>query len=89
MPKMRRDYIQKRTTIGISLKSMVLLKTPSGEDLTPKVNAKMAEFKGMFASVIIGSKSFEDFDKYIEQYKKEIGNDMTEAANRLYLKQWQ
>ncbi|MBO9609989.1 MAG: extracellular solute-binding protein [Paenibacillaceae bacterium] len=65
------------------------LVTPSGEDLTARAKTKLEEYKQLFAQVAIGTKSLDDFDKYIEQYKKEIGNDMTEAANRLYLKQWQ
>ncbi|KRF18427.1 hypothetical protein [Paenibacillus sp. Soil787] len=62
--------------------------SPSGENLDTKGTAKLEEYKRMFAEVVIGTKSLEDFDKFIEQYKKEVGIDMTEAANRLYLKQW-
>ena len=60
----------------------------SGENLDTKGKAKFEEYNRMFAEVVIGTKTLADFDKFIEQYKKEIGNDMTEAANRLYLKQW-
>ena len=64
------------------------LLSPSGENLDTKGKTKFEEYNRMFAEVVIGTKTLGDFDKFIEQYKKEIGNDMTEAANRLYLKQW-
>lgn len=65
------------------------LLSPSGENLDAKGKTKYEEWNQIFAEVIIGSKTLDDFDKFIEKYKKEVGNDMTEAANRLYLKQWQ
>ncbi|WP_054023588.1 hypothetical protein [Bacillus sp. FJAT-28004] len=62
------------------------LTSPSGENLDVKGKTKYEEWHRMFAEVIIGSKSLADFDKFIEQWKKEWGNEATEAANRLYLK---
>jgi|GEM_PF-3845415 len=66
-----------------------VLTSPSGENLDVKGKAKSEEWGTVFASVIIGNKSLEDFDNFIAAWKKEVGDEMTEAANRLYLEQWQ
>lgn len=65
------------------------LTTPSGENLDAKGKTKLEEWYRTFAEVVTGRQTLEDFDKFIASYKKEVGDDMTEAANRLYLKQWQ
>lgn len=64
------------------------LTSPSGENLDTKGQGKYEEWRRMFAEVVIGTKALADFDNFIEQWKKEWGNEATEAANRLYLKQW-
>jgi putative aldouronate transport system substrate-binding protein len=65
------------------------LTSPSGEDLTVKGKAKNDEWMGVLAQVVTGKMTISDFDKFIETWKKEVGDEQTEAANRLYLKQWQ
>ncbi|KRF18434.1 hypothetical protein [Paenibacillus sp. Soil787] len=78
-------YSRENTDWAISWVSGPLI-SQSGENLDVKRKAKYDEWGGMFAQVIIGSKTLNDFDKFIGQWKQEWGNDATEAANRLYLK---
>ncbi|MDF2924635.1 MAG: ABC-type sugar transport system periplasmic component-like protein [Paenibacillaceae bacterium] len=65
------------------------LTSPSNENLDVRGKTKKEEWGRVFAEVVIGKRSLEDFDKFIAEWKKEVGNEQTEAANRLYLKQWQ
>jgi putative aldouronate transport system substrate-binding protein len=65
------------------------LTSASGENLSVKGSAKQTEWYGVIAQVVCGKMSMADYDKFIENWKKEVGNDQTEAANRLFLKQWQ
>ena len=62
--------------------------SPSGEDLSVKGKAKSDQWNSIFSEVVVGRKSLEDYDKFIAEWKKEVGDDQTEAMNRLYLKDW-
>lgn len=62
--------------------------SPSGEDLTIKGKALFDQWLSLYTQVIIGKKTLEDYDAFIDQWKKQVGNDLTEAVNRLYLKDW-
>ena len=62
--------------------------SPSGEDLTIKGKALFDQWLSLYTQVIIGKKTLEDYDAFIDQWKKQVGNDLTEAVNRLYLQDW-
>lgn len=64
------------------------LTSTSGEDLSVKGKPKYDEWMGVLAQVVVGKMTIADFDEFIETWKKEVGNEQTEAANRLFLKQW-
>ena len=64
------------------------LLTDSGEDLAIRGKVKQDEFMRMFNQVIVGEKTPDDYMKFIAEWKKEIGNEMTTVANKLYLQQW-
>lgn len=64
------------------------LVSPSGENLDTKNQAYQTQWNTMFTAVIVGQSTIEDFDAFIEEWKKDVGNDMVEAANANYLDQW-
>ena len=60
----------------------------SGEDLVVKGKTKYDQWATMFTEIVIGRKTLEDYDKFIAEWKKEVGDEMTEVANKTYLKDW-
>jgi ABC-type glycerol-3-phosphate transport system substrate-binding protein len=64
------------------------LVSSSGEQLDPLGRNKVTQWDSMFVGVVTGTKTLEDYDKFIVEWKNEILDKQTEAANRLYLDQW-
>lgn len=62
--------------------------SPSGEDLNVMNKAMFDQWMTLYTQIIAGKKSLEDYDAFVVQWKKQGGDDMTEAVNRLYLKDW-
>lgn len=62
--------------------------SPSGEDLNVKNKAMFDQWMTLYTEIIADRKSLEDYDAFVEQWKKQGGNEMTEAVNRLYLQDW-
>ncbi|QAY66974.1 extracellular solute-binding protein [Paenibacillus protaetiae] len=62
------------------------IKSESGENLDVKNQTYLTQWNTMFTSVIVGTKKIEDFDKFIADWKKQIGDELVNNANRLYNK---
>ncbi|OPH55980.1 hypothetical protein BC351_29230 [Paenibacillus ferrarius] len=58
----------------------------SGENLGIRNQTYLTQWNTMFTSVIVGGKKIEDFDSFITDWKKQIGDDLVKNANRLYNK---
>ncbi|UKS29481.1 extracellular solute-binding protein [Paenibacillus sp. HWE-109] len=58
----------------------------SGEKLDIKNQTYMTQWNTIFTSIIVGSKKIEDFDSFIADWKKQIGDELVKSANRLYNK---
>lgn len=62
--------------------------SPSGEDLTVKNKAMFDQWMTLYTEIIANKKSLEDYDAFVEQWKKQGGDEMAEAVNHLYLADW-
>jgi putative aldouronate transport system substrate-binding protein len=58
----------------------------SGETLDGKNQTYATQWNTMFTSVIVGEKSIKDFDTFIADWKKQLGDELVKNANRLYNK---
>jgi putative aldouronate transport system substrate-binding protein len=56
------------------------------ENMAVKNQSFVTQWNTMFTSVIIGAKTIDDFDKFIADWKKSVGDEMVANANRLYNK---
>lgn len=60
----------------------------SGEDLTKKYATLGADFDTVWAETVLGKKSIEDFKKYVEDWKKNGGDELKQNANRQFIPVW-
>ncbi|WP_282936137.1 extracellular solute-binding protein [Paenibacillus sp. RC67] len=58
----------------------------SGENLDIKNQTYLTQWNTMYTAVIVGQKTIEDFDKFIADWKKQMGDELVKNANRLYNK---
>ncbi|MBW7453017.1 extracellular solute-binding protein [Paenibacillus sepulcri] len=58
----------------------------AGENLDVRNQTYLTQWNTMFTSVIVGEKKIEDFDSFIADWKKQIGDELVSSANRLYNK---
>lgn len=56
----------------------------SGENLGIKNQTYQTQWNTMFTSVIVGSKTIQDYDNFIADWKKQLGDELVKNANRLY-----
>jgi len=49
-----------------------------------KYDKKLSELQGIFTNIILGIEPIESFDRYVEQWKREGGDEMTREVNRWF-----
>ncbi len=64
------------------------LKSESGEDLGTKYSNLYDERDIVITEIITGESGIERFDAMVENWNKNGGKELEEAANRLYMKYW-
>jgi putative aldouronate transport system substrate-binding protein len=58
----------------------------AGENLDGRNQTYTTQWNTMFTSVIVGEKTINDFDTFIADWKKQLGDELVKNANRLYNK---
>ena len=62
------------------------LVSKTGDKLDIVNQPYLTQWNTMYTAVIIGQKSIKDFDTFIEEWKKQVGNEMVDLANTTYVK---